>query len=273
MTVKTEERHAQLELCIPYVFGRLNPGNRKQFEAHLTTGCEQCSGELSGLYGAIALMPLLLRQEAPPSGVRQRVLSRISSKKPDQPRSERPTPQREKIAPPAAQPGHSWYLYATIVLGILLNIALAIWVNQLVATTASGSVQIADLTRDLRKKQEVLDFLKAQRIEILPLAGVDAGSGAYGKLLLDPDKRSALVQTTSLPAQSEGKQYQLWALKQKKYFSVGVFDVTSEKVNIVRVMALPAGEKQDIEGFAVTLEPKGGSVQPTGPVQLRGVTK
>jgi len=39
------------------------------------------------------------------------------------------------------------------------------------------------------------------------------------------------------------------------------------------VMALPVGEKQDIEGFAVTLEPKGGSVQPTGPVQLRSATR
>jgi anti-sigma-K factor RskA len=273
MTVKTEERHAQLELCIPYVFGRLNPGNRKQFEAHLTTGCEQCRGELSGLYGAIALLPLLLRQEAPLPGVRQRLLNRISSKRPDQPRSERPTPPREQIVPPAKQPQRSWYLYATIVLGILLNIALAIWVNQLVGVVASKSVQIADLTSELHKKQEVLDFLEAQRIEIVPLAGVDTGSGAYGKLLWDPDKQSALVQTAALPAQSEGKQYQLWVLKGKKYFSVGVFDVTSENENIVRVMALPVGEKQDIEGFAVTLEPKGGSVQPTGPVQLRGATR
>jgi anti-sigma-K factor RskA len=273
MTVKTEERHAQLELCIPYVFGRLNPGNRKQFEAHLTTSCEQCRGELSGLYGGIALLPLLLRQESPPPGVRQRLLNRISSKKPDQPRSERPTPEREKIVPPATQPQRSWYLYATIALAIILNIALAIWVNQLVRTVASRSLQIADLTSELHKKQEVLDFLKAQPIEIVPLAGVDPGSGAYGKLLWDPAKQSAVVQTAALPAQPEGRQYQLWALKEKNYFSVGVFDVTSDKENIVRVMALPVGEKQDIEGFAVTLEPKGGSAQPTGPVQLRGATR
>jgi len=273
MTGKTEERHAQLELCIPYVFGRLNPGNRKQFEAHLATGCEQCRGELSGLYGAIALLPLLLRQEAPPPGVRQRLLGRISSKKPEPPRSERPAPQREKIVPPAPQPERSWYLYATIVVGFLLIIALVVWVNQLVATSASRSVQIADLMSELQKKQEVLDFLKAPRIEIVPLAGVDSGSGAYGKLLWDPDKQSAIVQTATLPAQSEGKQYQLWALKEKKYFSVGVFDVTGEKENVVRVMALPAGAKQGIEIFEVTLEPKGGSAQPTSRVQLRGATR
>jgi anti-sigma-K factor RskA len=273
MTVKTEERHEQLELSIPYVFGRLNPGNRKQFEAHLATGCEQCTGELSGLYGAIALLPLLLRQEAPPPGVRQRLLSRISSKKPDQKRNERPVTQREQIVPPAAQPQRSWYLYATIVLGILLNIALAIWVNQLVATVASRSVQIADLTSELHKKQDVLDFLKAQRIEIIPLAGVDPASVAYGKLLWDPAKKNVLVQTTALPAQSEGRQYQLWAVKEKNYLSVGVFDVSSEKENVVRVMVLSVGDIRSIESFAVTLEPKGGSVQPTGPVQLRGATR
>ncbi|MEK6757201.1 MAG: anti-sigma factor, partial [Bacteroidota bacterium] len=73
--MKTEERHSYLELCIPYVFGRLNPGNRKQFEAHLATGCDPCTKELAELHEAMALMPLLLKQQAPPSAVRDRVLT------------------------------------------------------------------------------------------------------------------------------------------------------------------------------------------------------
>jgi anti-sigma-K factor RskA len=81
------------------------------------------------------------------------------------------------------------------------------------------------------------------------------------------------VQTTALPAQSEGRQYQLWAVKEKNYLSVGVFDVSSEKENVVKVMVLSVGDIRSIESFAVTLEPKGGSVQPTGPVQLRGATR
>jgi anti-sigma-K factor RskA len=273
MTGKPEERHAQLELCIPYVFGRLNPGNRKQFEAHLATGCEQCKRELSGLYEATALLPLLLRQESPPTGLRQRLLSRISSKKPEPPRSERVTPQREKVETPASPRGHHWYLYTSLVVGGLLIIALVIFVNELVGTTGTQEKQIADMRNELQQKQEVLGVLQAERLEALPLTSVGPGSSAYGKILWNPAKRSAVLQVANLPVEPEGSQYQLWILKEKKYLSAGVFDVAREKENVLKVMALPVGEIKEIEGFTITLEPKGGGLQPAGTVQLRGSTR
>ncbi|MGA3244492.1 MAG: anti-sigma factor [Bacteroidota bacterium] len=277
MTVKTEERHAQLELCIPYVFGRLNPGNRKQFEAHLATGCEQCRAELSGLYEAIALLPLLLRQETPPSGVRERLLGRISSKRPEQPRSERPQQQqqqqREKPVTPSLRPERPWYLYASIIIGILLIISLIIFVNQLVGTTGTQEKKISELQNELQRDQEMVGILQAERVEMIPLAGVVPGAGMYGKVIWDPVKRNALLQTSNLPAEPPGVQYQLWILKEKKYYSVGIFDVTAEKPNTLTMMSLPVGDTKEIEEFSVTAEPKGGSSQPTGVMRLRTVTK
>jgi len=276
MTGKTEERHAQLELCIPYVFGRLNPGNRKQFEAHLATGCEQCKTELSALYEATALLPLLLRQEAPPSGLRQRLLSRISSKRPEPPRSERPQQQqqpREKPVTPSLRPERPWYLYVSIIGGILLIVALIIFVNQLVGTTGTQEKKISDLQSELQQVREAADFLQAERVEIMPLASAVPGTTIYGKVFWDPAKRNALLQTSNLPAQPEGKQYQLWILKEKKQYSVGVFDLVSGKSNTLIVMPLPVGDTKEIEGFSVTLGPKGGSSQPTGAVQLSGEKK
>jgi anti-sigma-K factor RskA len=275
MTVKTEERHAQLELCIPYVFGRLNPGNRKQFEAHLSTGCEQCNRELSGLYEATALLPLLLRQETPPSGLRQRVLSRISSKRPEPQRSERPAPQREKFETPTPRthPERPWYLYASIVLGVLLIIALTIFVNQLVATTGTQDKKIADLQSNLQANQEFLNILQAERLEMVALSGATAGSTISGRVLWDPAKRNALLQIAGLPAESDGNQYQLWILKDKKRYSAGLFDVTAGQRSVKRLVQLPVGERQEFEGFEVTMEPKGGSNQPTGTVQVRGAAR
>lgn len=282
MTVKTEERHAQLELCIPYVFGRLNPGNRKQFEAHLAAGCEQCSAELSSLYEATALLPLLLKQEAPPSGVRQKVLGRISSRKPEPPRSERPQqtrnerspqPQHEKPVTPSLRPERPWYLYASIVIGILLIIALIIFVNQLVGTSGLQEKKISELQSELQRGRDVVGILEAERSELLPLTSVVPGTGMYGKVLWNPAKQSALLQTSNLPAEPEGKQYQLWILKDKKHYSVGVFDVTTEKSNTLTTMPLPVSDTKEIEGFSVTVEPKGGSPQPTGVIQLSGAKK
>jgi len=278
MTGKTEERHAQLELCIPYVFGRLNPGNRKQFEAHLVAGCEQCRVELSGLYESTALLPLLLRQEAPPSGVRQKLLGRLSSKKPEQRRNERPQPpQREKPVTPSLAPSAAhdrpWYLYVSIVGGALLIIALIIFVNQLVGTTGSQEKKLTELQGELQRSQEAAGILQAERLEILPLTSVMPGSGMYGKVLWDPAKRNAVLQTANLPAQSEGKQYQLWILKEKKPYSVGVFDVNVEKSSTLNSMVLPVADTREIEGFSITLEPKGGSPQPTGDALLKAGIK
>ena len=272
--MKTEERHAQLELCIPYVFGRLNPGNRKQFEAHLETGCEQCKRELSELYEATALLPLLLKQEAPPSGLRQRLLSRLSSKRSEPPRGAKPTPQRGTAeAPVTKAPAHSWYLYASVVMGALIIMSLLFFLSDQLRTTGELQKKLADLQAQAQQKQDILGILQTQKVEMLQLVGVEAGSGAFGRIFWEPENRHAVIQAVNLPAQPADKQYELWLMKDKKYLRGGEFNVTKEKSNVFAVMTLPVGEKQEIEGFAVTLEPRGGSTQPSGVIQLRGSTK
>lgn len=278
--MKTEERHAQLELCIPYVFGRLNPGNRKQFEAHLETGCEQCKRELSELYEATALLPLLLKQEAPPSGLRQRLLSRLSTKRPEQPRGAKPIPtptptrQRETVeAPVTKAPPHSWYLYASMVMGALMIVGLLLFLNDQLRTTSELEKKLTDLQVQVQQKQDILGILQAQRVEMLQLVSAESGSEASGRIFWEPEKRRAVLQVVNLPAQPADKQYQLWLMKDKKYFHVSEFDVNSEKSNVFAVMTLPVGERKEIEEFAVTLEPRGGSTQPSGAIQLRGATK
>jgi anti-sigma-K factor RskA len=275
--MKTEERHAQLELCIPYVFGRLNPGNRKQFDAHLTTGCEQCTRELSELYEAIALLPLLLKQEAPPSGLRQRILSRLSSKpskRPEPQRAGRPAPERETVATPATKPpARSWYLSASIVMGILLIIALLFFLSDQLKTTGDLEKKLSDLQAQVQQQREIVEIFQARRVEMLPLVNADSKSEGFGKIFWDPEKRRAVLQVVNLQPEPADKQYQLWLMKDKKLLSAGAFDVTRDKANVFTVMTLPIGEKRDLEGFAVTLEPRGGSTQPSGAIVLQGGTK
>jgi anti-sigma-K factor RskA len=272
--VKTEERHAQLELCIPYVFGRLNPGNRKQFEAHLATGCEQCKRELSELYEATALLPLTLKQEAPPSGLRQRLLSRLSSKRSESPRAVKPTPQRETVEASATKsPPHSWYLYASVVMGALMIIGLLFFLNDQLRTTGELEKKLTDLQAQVQQKQDILRILQAQRVEMLHLVSVDSGSDVFARIFWEPEKRHAVLQGVNLPAQPADKQYLLWLMKEKKSLRAGEFNVNKEKSNVFAVMTLPVGEKKEIEEFAVTLEPLGGSTQPTGAILLRGAIK
>ena len=62
-----------------------------------------------------------------------------------------------------------------------------------------------------------------------------------------------------MPKNDKGHQYQLWAIVDKKPVSLGVFDKTdADSVEMKEMGSVVAPQ-----AFAVTLEPRGGSVNPT----------
>ena len=69
-------------------------------------------------------------------------------------------------------------------------------------------------------------------------------------------EKATLLSIQNLPAPPKGKQYQLWAIVNKKPVDAGVF-----VYDITAVQPMKAFEKA--EAFAVSLEPLGGSVSPT----------
>jgi anti-sigma-K factor RskA len=158
-------------------------------------------------------------------------------------------------------------------MGILIIIGLLFFLNDQLRTTGELEKKLTDLQIQVQQKQDILAILQAQKIEMLQLVSADTASETFGRIFWEPEKRQAVLQTINLPAQTGDKQYQLWLMRDKKYLRVGEFDVNKEQSNVFAVMTLPVGGKQEIEGFAVTLEPRGGSTQPSGVIQLRGVTK
>ncbi|MFN3939001.1 MAG: anti-sigma factor domain-containing protein, partial [Chitinophagales bacterium] len=60
-----------------------------------------------------------------------------------------------------------------------------------------------------------------------------------------------------LPPTAADKQYQLWAIVDGSPVSAGLLD--SDSTNVLQKMA----SFKDAQAFAITLEPKGGSVHPT----------
>ncbi len=273
--MKTEERHSYLELCIPYVFGRLNPGNRKQFEAHLATGCDPCTKELAELHEAMALMPLLLKQQAPPSAVRDRVLAKTPTGRVEQPTvTKKPSEaqEKEREGAPVARSPQRWYGYALAILSILIIIVLALFVSDLSNTIGGQERRVVELQGELQRKDEVLSVLRSERLEVVLLNGLEPNPAARGKIVWDPVKKIAILQFVNLVITPANKEYQIWMIKTGRSTSAGTFTVMNEKEkeSFFKVMNLGVGEKQEIDGFSVTLEPKGGSAQPTGAAYLRG---
>lgn len=268
--MKTEERHKNLELCIPYVFGRLNPGNRKQFEAHLATGCPLCIKEVAELHEAMALMPLLLKQQEGPPRIKQQLMSKLSAGKRIRPEEQRPAVQQPSAATERTPSKRAWAPYTLGALSILIILSLALYINDLVGTIGGQERRSNELQTELQRQGELLAILQSEDLEVVAMNGV-LNPAAYGKILWDPGKKRLLLQASNLPITPVEKEYQLWETKGGRPISLGVFAVANEqeKQNFLRILDADVGQKQEAQAFLVTLEGKGGAQQPTGPTYLR----
>jgi len=77
----------------------------------------------------------------------------------------------------------------------------------------------------------------------------------------NPNKKEVMLDMAkvNMPKTDKAHQYQLWAIVDKKPVSLGVFDKTDADTAEMKEMA----SVNSPQAFAVTLEPRGGSVNPT----------
>lgn len=85
-------------------------------------------------------------------------------------------------------------------------------------------------------------------------------------LFFSPDQKMVVFMDEELPPLPPNKTYQLWQITEGQTMSVGVINKSSEQ----ELYDFKAPHTK-AEGFAVTLEEKGGSLEPKGPVLFAGV--
>lgn len=96
--------------------------------------------------------------------------------------------------------------------------------------------------------------------------GADGPALARGVLYVAADHQHWLLKVAGLPPPGFGRTYQLWFLTESGVVSGGQFETNSAATAELGSPSMPAG----IRGFAITLEPKPGGPQPTGPRLLAG---
>ncbi len=102
-----------------------------------------------------------------------------------------------------------------------------------------------------------LNILRDHTYNQIELQGMKPAPYASAFIYWNQDNKEAFIDVKKLPEPSADKQYQLWALVDGKPFDAGVFNAS----NIDGLQVMKQIEKAD--AWAVTLEPKGGSVSPT----------
>lgn len=135
--------------------------------------------------------------------------------------------------------------------------------------------QLLALNTDKEKYASTVSFLKDENNDLHEIAAIAAdpswksvkldGTGIAPKANMTVywHKKGQHVMVDNskmtLPVNDAAHQYQLWAMVNGKPVDLGVFDATSGPRKILVAMK----ETADAQAFAVTLEKKGGSVNPT----------
>jgi len=125
-----------------------------------------------------------------------------------------------------------------------------------------------ELQNQLQQSTALLDTLRQQTeiighpgMRMAALKGTVNAPQAFATIFWDTASvsKDVYLMVNNLPQPASDKQYQLWALLDGKPIDLGVFDMDiRQKPLLVKMQNV-----QKAQAFAITLEPKGGSVNPT----------
>lgn len=108
----------------------------------------------------------------------------------------------------------------------------------------------------LEEKQNLLALTLNKGTDRIILAATQTGSDEEAIVYWHPDTEQVWLDPDQLPTLSENQQYQLWALKDGQPIDLGV--VPAQDAELIKMKNIG-----DADAFAITLEPFGGSAQPT----------
>jgi anti-sigma-K factor RskA len=222
--MESEQLH---ELSAAYALDALDPHEREEFELHLST-CGQCRAEVASFTGTAAALAYAAPSASPPAHLRDDILRRA--------REDRPSavvlPFRRRRVEVALSSAFAVAAAAAIVLGI--------W-----ASSLHGKVD----------QQRSALSARGQTVAILgdPLASHRPLTGAGGQLVVA--RSGGVLVMPGLATAPKGKTYEAWVIKDGVTKPAGLF---SNGQDVLLDQRVTRGAV-----VAVTVEPAGGSPQPT----------
>ena len=252
-----------------YLNGSLTEAQARELERHVEA-CPTCREQFQELEEGAALVWLTVAQVEPPTGLRDRVMAAVRSA---------PSPAVSSLTPPAAATGPAaprlpWRFSLTQLAAALSALALALalalggWVALLQGDLNRQAADNARLRDQLSRQRDALYVLMSPTLVERPLAGGDGAPYARGRAYLDPTRRQGMVVASDLPMLEPGRAYQVWLRGKDGVVSAGLLRVDDRGTGYA--LLEPADALDQFETIGISLEPAGGSPQPTGPRMLSG---
>lgn len=121
-----------------------------------------------------------------------------------------------------------------------------------------STTQIASLKTNYDESQNMLSSLRASDVQKLKLEGLAISPESEAMVHYDKASKKVILDPMNLPRTDESHDYQLWAIVDGKPVDLGTFSPGDNEMNIYLMKSI-----ESPQAFAITLEPKGGSVNPT----------
>lgn len=217
-----------------YVLNAVTETERADFERHLAE-CESCAEEVRELE-ATATRLGEAAAEKPPAAVKAAVMARIGDVR-----------QLPPIGDELAVRRKRW---STRILGMAAAALLVVSVALGVVTAQSR--QELDAGR-----QQVAAMSALLAADDARLVNGSTPDGLVGTVVVSRKRGEVMLLADKMPAAPEGKTYQVWLIGGEKR-SIGLLTPDNGRAALVAASAI-----QDAVAIGVTVEPAGGSKQPT----------
>lgn len=261
------------------LLGTLTPSEKEDLRLRLEAGDALAAEACQEVRRLLTALPNAIPQNAPPAALKQRLLetaareARLASAEKTSgasqaagPATMRPMPQRTFVQSMARS-------LAWAAGFLLFAVGLAYYYRtqeirslqreraQLLEQLQARQQEIEGLKLSLALHVEMTKTLQKSKTLLVDLKSTKENA-ARGKVIVDREKNAAYFIAADLAALEAGKDYQLWYIGASGPVDAGVFQVDAGGYGVVAVRNLPQN-LSEISAFAVTIEPKGGSVNPT----------
>ena len=264
-----------------YVIGALDEKTAHDVEAALQSATPEQQRVFARWSDVAALLPQALPLQTPPDYFRERLLNRIAEETRQTPIEiavEESTLKElaerdEKKVLPFIQPRRAesrtarWLLIAATALLAFTSAYLFTQRAKLARERDDLSRERNSLTEELAAWRRQVDGIVSARTKVIAMVGEETPQ-ANAKVLWDTEALQWAIYIFDLPAPPSDKDYQLWYVTKNAKISAAIFR-TDEQGRTVLKLTLPPDALAGLAATAVTLEPRGGSPQPTGKFYLK----
>jgi anti-sigma-K factor RskA len=232
------------ELLALYALGGMESGEAQRIEAHLAE-CAACRNEAEANRALVGLIAQSAPVQGPRDEVRTRIMQRIGAR----------PPHRERRAI-SLRP--AWVFAA---LNMAVVVALLGWNFYL-------NGQLNTLRRQLGKQEQYVSVLLSTTKREIVLTAQDNDPANRARAYIDPETRSMVLVIDHLPPIGPDQTYQLWLITEAGPQPSILLDVNDRGWGMTTVKVPEA--QANFNAVGVSLEPAGGSEQPTEVVLVGG---